>query len=444
MTERIQIENFAGITSFEIEIRKINILIGPQATGKSVVVKLLFFFKSFVGEILSAGLNKQYKRDFDKVIKKQFLLYFPPEGWGKLPFRINYWLYDEGVEESISISGKLGESSSRSRVKLDIQYSDFYKKSLTKVRDYRKNIEEAVSQDNEARRMLFIFSQVREMLMKQVLDSLTSEARFEQIFIPAGRSFFAHIGENIFSLLSENESIDPFLIEFGSYYERMKSLSSFRLAQRSESEESYQSLRKAIAQLNQAILCGQYKRQNKKDYIEMQDGRRVKLSNSSSGQQETLPITIILENLPAIYNPDSYGHSIYLEEPEAHLFPAAQREVVNLIATVYNAEPKKLQFFITTHSPYILTAFNNLIQAELVSRNLSEEKLQDLQDIVPSSRHLQYEDVSVYSLSRQGCEFIMSEDTNLIDSNVIDDISNDLAVEFDDILEVGQYLYPVS
>jgi hypothetical protein len=30
----------------------------------------------------------------------------------------------------------------------------------------------------------------------------------------------------------------------------------------------------------------------------------------------------------------------------------------------------------------------------------------------------------------------MSEETNLIDANVIDDISNDLAVEFDDILEV--------
>jgi hypothetical protein len=31
----------------------------------------------------------------------------------------------------------------------------------------------------------------------------------------------------------------------------------------------------------------------------------------------------------------------------------------------------------------------------------------------------------------------MSEETNLIDANVIDDISNDLAVEFDDILVAG-------
>jgi predicted ATP-dependent endonuclease of OLD family len=437
MTERIQIKNFAGISSFDIEIRKINILIGLQATGKSVVVKLLFFFKSFIREILSAGLNKQYKREFDKEIKRQFLLYFPQEGWGELPFEINYRLYDEGIDEFIAISGQSGESSKRSRVKLDIQYSDFYKKSLTKVRDYCKSIEEAVSQDNEARRMLFVFSEVRDILMNQVMESLTSEARFEQIFIPAGRSFFAHIGENIFSLLSENESIDPFLIEFGSYYERMKSRSTFRLEEIFDSNHSYQSLRKAIAELNQTILCGQYKRINQKDYIEMYDGRRVQLSNSSSGQQETLPITIILKNLPAIYNPDSYGHSIYLEEPEAHLFPAAQREVVNLIATVYNANPEKLQFFITTHSPYILTAFNNLIQADLVARNVSEEKLKDLETIVPSSRYLRHEDVSVYSLSREGCESIMSEETNLIDANVIDDISNDLAVEFDDILVAG-------
>jgi predicted ATP-dependent endonuclease of OLD family len=217
----------------------------------------------------------------------------------------------------------------------------------------------------------------------------------------------------------------------------MKSRSTFRSAEIFDSNHSYQSLRKAIAKLNQTILCGQYKRINQKDYIEMYDGRRVQLSNSPSGQQETLPITIILKNLPAIYNPDSYGHSIYLEEPEAHLFPAAQREVVNLIATVYNANPEKLQFFITTHSPYILTAFNNLIQADLVARNVSEDKLKDLETIVPSSRYLRHEDVSVYSLSREGCESIMSEETNLIDANVIDDISNDLAVEFDDILVAG-------
>lgn len=38
--ERLIIDNFAGIKHLEIELKKINILIGPQGTGKSVCAKL--------------------------------------------------------------------------------------------------------------------------------------------------------------------------------------------------------------------------------------------------------------------------------------------------------------------------------------------------------------------------------------------------------------------
>jgi predicted ATPase len=54
MEERLIIRNFAGIMNIKVEIKKINIIIGPQASGKSVCAKLLFFFKSFVWHIASA------------------------------------------------------------------------------------------------------------------------------------------------------------------------------------------------------------------------------------------------------------------------------------------------------------------------------------------------------------------------------------------------------
>ena len=47
----------------------------------------------------------------------------------------------------------------------------------------------------------------------------------------------------------------------------------------------------------------------------------------------------------------------FIEEPEAHLFPEAQCEVMNLISLLsHNFDS---QFFITTHSPYLLTILNN-------------------------------------------------------------------------------------
>ncbi|MEC4113241.1 hypothetical protein [Myroides pelagicus] len=39
--EKISINNFAGVEELEMDIKLINILIGPQDVGKSVVVKMV-------------------------------------------------------------------------------------------------------------------------------------------------------------------------------------------------------------------------------------------------------------------------------------------------------------------------------------------------------------------------------------------------------------------
>ncbi len=43
----------------------------------------------------------------------------------------------------------------------------------------------------------------------------------------------------------------------------------------------------------------------------------------------------MLAALPFLASPRS-GQTVYIEEPEAHLFPSAQRSVIELIATVFN------------------------------------------------------------------------------------------------------------
>ncbi len=51
MTEKLIIKNFAGIKELEIEVKKINILIGPETSGKSICAKLLFYFQDFFKEV---------------------------------------------------------------------------------------------------------------------------------------------------------------------------------------------------------------------------------------------------------------------------------------------------------------------------------------------------------------------------------------------------------
>ncbi len=153
----------------------------------------------------------------------------------------------------------------------------------------------------------------------------------------------------------------------------------------------------AIASLNKKIICGKYLQKDGEDYLEIDESRVINVVNSSSGQQETLPLAIILGTI-AFSNPDIGGNSIYIEEPEAHIFPSAQKNIVELISTVYNARKDSLQFFITTHSPYILTAFNNLIQAGILAEDATEEKIDRISRHVPKTRFLNPDEVSVYSL----------------------------------------------
>ncbi|WP_229424113.1 AAA family ATPase [Moorena producens] len=65
MVEKLTVKNFAGIDELEIEVKRINIVIGPQASGKSVCAKLLFYFKNFVWKILYTVENQQTKRQLE-------------------------------------------------------------------------------------------------------------------------------------------------------------------------------------------------------------------------------------------------------------------------------------------------------------------------------------------------------------------------------------------
>ena len=61
-----------------------------------------------------------------------------------------------------------------------------------------------------------------ELVSNKVSETLS----YNQIFIPAGRSFFSNLQSSIFSFFSSNKSLDPFLIQFGSTYESFKRIST--------------------------------------------------------------------------------------------------------------------------------------------------------------------------------------------------------------------------
>ncbi|MEG4628401.1 AAA family ATPase [Microcoleus sp. AR_TQ3_B6] len=428
MAEKLTVKNFAGITDLEIEIKRINILIGPQASGKSVCAKLLFYFKNFVWEILSVVENEQTKRNLDFNYSKKFEEYFPPNSLGTQYFSIRYEIANVFIEVS---------RKEENKGKISFSYSDLFKKELTELRNLLKKSRYKNPEKNARyydSTQLYFRQILQDNLVEFLVKSIGREAAFTQLFIPAGRSFFANLQNNIFSFLSSNNALDPFLREFGSIYESIKLL---RIVPRGRvGEKDVKDIQQVeINRLIEKSLCGKHVHEKGKDFLEVADGRRISIANSSSGQQETLPLTVMLAALPFLSSARA-GETLYIEEPEAHLFPSAQRNIVELIATVFNYRKDKLQFFITTHSPYVLTAFNNLLQAGLLYQESSGDVQRQLEKIVSRYKSLDVSDLSAYVLMDGKCTSIVCPETGLIDAKVIDSVSDDLAIEFEQLLNL--------
>lgn len=421
MGERLIISGFAGIKELTLDIGGLNMIIGPQAAGKSICAKLLFYFKSFLSEMIVIVRNNQKKWDLDSRMISKFEKYFPPSSWPSSGFSIRY--------EVGNTFFQIDRAGTR-RSKLKLQYSEYYSIKLRECRTHFRKILAKESEKHSIDKYDASF-EAQKKLMSAMHNEIGKTVGFHQIFIPAGRSFFANLQSSIFSFLSSNEALDPFLVEFGSVYESVKGYPGRILRRREKNIE----LANHVAGLAQLILHGEHVREKGKDVLVLEDGRRVNLENASSGQQEMLPLAIMLSLLP-FSRFIGGGATVYIEEPEAHLFPTAQRHIVELIATVYNSKQDALQFVITTHSPYILTAFNNLLQAGSLAENVQGKKIDALNSIVPKFHQLSPKFMKSYALKGGTQHNLICSDSGLISADIIDEVSHALSVQFGNLLEV--------
>jgi hypothetical protein len=130
----------------------------------------------------------------------------------------------------------------------------------------------------------------------------------------------------------------------------------------------------------------------------------------------------------------------FIEEPEAHIFPKEQYEIVQYFAAIVNDHNLKPAITITTHSPYILTAFNALIEAWRVGNK--EGKHDQVAAIIPEKYWVSENDFAAYSIHDGVLTPIFSkeedgkEGSGLIDGDFLDSVSDQLGSEFDKLLDI--------
>jgi hypothetical protein len=108
-----------------------------------------------------------------------------------------------------------------------------------------------------------------------------------------------------------------------------------------------------------------------------------------------------------------------------------QKALIEFI--VSKASQNKSKLIITTHSPYTLTAIDNLIQAKNAFEQHPELK-EEINKVVPENLWVDFNKVSCYYFEDGRCRSTLDMESRSIGSSNIDDVSESLGATFDQLL----------
>lgn len=423
MKENLYIRNFGGLKEVNIPINEdFTLFIGPQASGKSVIAKLIYYFKGIIyGVDLSESVSTDDKPEtVAKEAIERFFLIFPLSCWPNESFELKY----EFNNHIISLKSDFIEEENKYDVNIQIptvleKAIETYQETYIKLKAQQQ--EKNIGIDNFLSDMRILSA--AQKAYEACLNEIGIEKHL-QYFIVAGRSFFSQLNDNIYSIFAERQTLDHILLEFSSIYASAKKLSQ---AVPIGTDVRFRTL-------TEQVLKGKFIKEGDKDFLLHDDQRKVEVNHASSGQQEALPLVLIMNVLRHLIENNGYAFTVYIEEPEAHLFPASQKAIVELIAYVANLLPGKLQVILTTHSPFVMTSFNNLIQAkDCYDEQIEKERIIE---IIPESEWLDFQKVSAYSLKGNGISSLMDTDMKLISTTSLDEVSEQISNEFGKLLEL--------
>lgn len=449
--QKLVIKNqFMGVKPCEIELQRFLLLIGEQASGKSTIAKLIYFFQTLPDTIYENALLTVEKKDalfnyvdhINLIARQNFEKTF---GWGfqHTPFELSYFYNTTSFLRITQPRGKKIFAEFES--KLGYAVGGYVKTYINTPR-----IEGQTRSDEIMRRQR----------LQRGLEVCFKRSNSNYTYMIAGRNATVAFGTLVEEkVASEIEKIvedtvkqqdfevnrrtgnEMLFINFVDWSKETRNF--FRINGRTFTEvgmhlgdkENQQALSK-LSDIATKILKGEYQSVGQEEYIKFSDKEpSIALKDASSGQQEVLRV---LQGLYLAVGIKNRSEFFVIEEPEAHLYPLAQKELINAFAVFLNTI-KEGRLIITTHSPYILTCVNILLLAYSVSQERTskiEQKI--LHTAVPKDYWLNPDDFTAYSIGQaeKYCMNIKDDITGLVAENYLDGISELLGLQYGQLYDL--------
>jgi energy-coupling factor transporter ATP-binding protein EcfA2 len=420
---KLTVKNFSVIKEAELEFGKITVLIGPQSSGKSLLCKLAYFLGPILSESSATfAASDQSWEQFIEHATNQFKLWFPPYAWRNSIYSIRY---EEGLYGvTVNASEVIGENTVELSMTED--FRALYERSNSSIPSST-----LLQEDKSVRSMEMSFRRWNFLHALNVLQGRTKVE--DSAYVPAGRSFFSNLN-SVFEIF-KNENLDPILREFATNLDWASTPAGIPLS----------ALKQEILSAINVIQGGRFLLKDGKPMFEDEKGVQLPMGMVSSGTQELVPLFRIFSKLirdavlvkSGNYDPERPRERfLIVEEPEAHIFPNTQNELVKVFSRLSNEQFFSFSWVITTHSPYILSAFNNLIEAGQVARAKPELK-NEVAKLIPGHFWIKEGDFKAYAIEDGVLTSIVAKDTGLVSANYLDQVSETIGVEFDELLRLG-------
>ncbi len=434
-----------GVEPCEIELNKFLLLIGEQASGKSTIAKLIFFFQTLPDGLYENGVvvrGKSAKFDFVEhitlIARQKFLETFGPTSRQE-NFDIEFVYADNNQSRAY-----LRIYQGRDR----LTYAKFEDTIGFDIGKSLKNYFEAPRLDDNLSEI-----NLRQQF-RQDLDTLFHRETNAHTYLIAGRSTlvafpdsFERVIEQEIEKLIEDEVKDQdfekrqrtgnerLLYQFVQWSKGVRNNfknngQTFQQVGRSLNNTS---ATRSIERITKTILKGSYQSTESGEQIKMNGNNlNISLKDASSGQQEVLRI---LQGIFLSIGLRNRKEFFVVEEPETHLYPLAQKELMNAFAVFLNTIPQG-KLIVTTHSPYVLACVNILLFAHYVSKETGSQDR--ITNDVPKDYWLDSQSFNAYSLGQQEAYCINIKDvgTGLIDQNYLDTISEQLGMLFQGLYDL--------
>lgn len=424
----LTIHKLGPIQHCELLIKPYTILTGYQASGKSTIAKAIYFFRTLKDDIYQQILRREYNYimlqqryisteenvehrkltgDFESMARNKFLSTFGTSYSMERDMQISY-RYSDNVTVTIKLEYSMNSLSP----------------NFVWV-DYSHTLREFLINHNQ---------QSDHAQLQQELSELFNDT-YETVYIPAGRSALTVMGSQFSYFYSTMDDAQKRLLDSCTrdYLERVMRLRpqfSNGLEGLLEGEmrsSNDQKLYREALKITEQILKGKYTVSGDEERIWFDSDRYVKINFASSGQQECVWTLNLLCYYLVLQKPVYF----IIEEPESNLFPESQKLIVELISLVVGTGNAVL---LTTHSPYVLGAVNNLLYAGEVGK-LSPAKVKE---IVSQCKWIDGNTCEAYFVEDGVVKNCIDDELQQIDNSLLDKISRSINDEYDTLFEIIQ------